>query len=826
MGNPISVSLGILLVLSLLSWGEISALPANSASADLAGNTPLLISVAKGGAPANGISYSPTISSDGRYTAFVSQASNLVDGDTNNSADVFLYDRTSGDTRRVSVSSSGEQAAGWSYQPAISGDGRYIAFTSRSANLAAPGSLPQQANIYVYDRLKKETRQVSIAPGGKPANGWSEWPAISADGRFIAFTSLANNLVPGDDNSVADIFLYNLLSSQAVRVSQPSSSNGGKWSIHPALSADGRYIAYAAIETTQLGENVNIYLYDRLTGLTQCLTCSAGGFTGQAARDEPVISADGSLVVFAGWLTDSLPRQDPRAALFLFNRITSRFTPVPGSQAAQPNDIQYALSSDGSSLLFSTPANSNNDLQIYKIETQKTAFLQPNVQADPTASPERQLALSAAGDSLAFAASPATTARINSQTGIFLSQLSQAPAPAFSASGWVSNGLGQPLVGVVLRDDYNHQAITGPDGSFQLDGLKAHRYTLAPTKKGYKFTPQSIQVVFTQSAGSAYGLAFVATPEEILDEARKDIGMPYALTRGCSSPFKECGGPFHGFFSGDCTDLVLDAYREGADFNLQFAIDRDFYLHPDHYYRWRNARSSQDMWRYFVYSGQMLSPDQPYLPGDIVFFDWEGDGVSDHVSIVSDVNSKGRPRKMIDATGVIFDNPGGLAAELDWRIYHDNHVQGHARWSGASLGASTRTLADASLLLIALDSPTAQIRLLDAQGRAVSKTDEQIPGSVYRDTGNGALISLDVTNISPDWYFIELTSPISSAYQLGIQTVQRGDLTASLSAIRESSARDVQLIPLQLQKNDGKLTVSAPTLNSTLTPDSAAGSLP
>ncbi len=373
---------------------------------------------------------------------------------------------------------------------------------------------------------------------------------------------------------------------------------------------------------------------------------------------------------------------------------------------------------------------------------------------------------------------------------------------------------------MTLRDDYNHQAVTGPDGSFQLEDLKAHSYTLTPTKKGYTFSPQSLRFGISSSANRAYGLAFVAQPEEILEEARKDIGMPYALTRGCPSPFKECGGPFHGFFTGDCTDLVLDAYREGADFNIQFAIDHDFYLHPDHYYRWRNARSSQDMWRYFVYTDQMLSQDQPYLPGDIVFFDWEGDGVLDHVSVVSEVNSKGRPRKMIDATGVISDNLGGLAAELDWKIYHDLHVQGHARWSGASLGASSRALSDASLLLVALDSPTVQLRLLDAQGRAVGEKEKQLPGSSYLDTGSGAVISLDVTTVVSGWFFIELTSLSSASYQIGIQTVQRGELTASISAIQESSTGEVLLVPIQLRKTGDKLKFSAPNL----TPDTGANS--
>ncbi len=375
MAKLLSLSLSVFLVFSFLPWGDASARPAYSAASAPASGAPVPVSSTPSGVPVNGSSYNPSISADGRYLAFVSQASNLVDGDTNNSADVFLFDRANGDTRRISISSSGEQGNGWSYQPAISGDGRYIAFTSRSSNLAAPGSQPQQANIYLHDRIKKETWQVSTAPAGKPANGWSEWPAISADGRFVAFSSLANNLVPGDENSVSDIFLYDRLNAQVIRVSQSSGSNGGgRWSIHPALSGDGRYLAYAAIETNQPGEGANIYVYDRLTGQSLCLSCSESGFNGLAARNAPAISADGGLVAFAGWLADSLPRQDPVAVLYLFDRKTSRSTLLPGSRAAKPGDIQYALSEDGSSLLFSTSTSANNDLQAYDLAMQKTVL--------------------------------------------------------------------------------------------------------------------------------------------------------------------------------------------------------------------------------------------------------------------------------------------------------------------------------------------------------------------------------------------------------------------------------------------------------------------
>ena len=161
------------------------------------------VSVSTGGAQSNEDSYNRpgSISADGSYVAFASFASNLVSGDTNDTSDIFVRDRLTGQTTRVSVDSSGMQGNGWSYDPSISADGRYVAFNSEATNLVA-GDTNDRRDVFVYDRVTGQTTRVSVSSGGTQGNGdyGSYLPSISADGRYVAFDSDANNLVSGDTN--------------------------------------------------------------------------------------------------------------------------------------------------------------------------------------------------------------------------------------------------------------------------------------------------------------------------------------------------------------------------------------------------------------------------------------------------------------------------------------------------------------------------------------------------------------------------------------------------------------------------------------------------
>src|SRR5438094_1790918 len=167
------------------------------------------VSVDSAGNAANASSGAPAISADGRFVAFLSDATYLVPGDTNGEPDVFVHDRQTGTTERVSVASDGTEgnppAGAGNGKPAISAAGRFVAFDSSASNLV-PGDTNRQ-DVFVHDRLTGTTELVSMDSVGIQGNGWSYSPAISADGRFVAFDSSASNLVPGDTDRAGDVFV-------------------------------------------------------------------------------------------------------------------------------------------------------------------------------------------------------------------------------------------------------------------------------------------------------------------------------------------------------------------------------------------------------------------------------------------------------------------------------------------------------------------------------------------------------------------------------------------------------------------------------------------
>lgn len=189
------------------------------AAAAAPGATTSRVSVSSSGAQGFRSSEGAALSGEGRYVAFASLARNLVPGDTNLVEDVFVRDRLAGVTSRVSVGPGGRQANGASSIPSISADGRYVAFMSDASNLVA-GDTNHAADIFVRDRVAGTTRRVSIGQGGQQANGASSFPALSGDGLHVAFQSAASNLVPGDTNGTFDIFVRDLLAGTTQRVAR------------------------------------------------------------------------------------------------------------------------------------------------------------------------------------------------------------------------------------------------------------------------------------------------------------------------------------------------------------------------------------------------------------------------------------------------------------------------------------------------------------------------------------------------------------------------------------------------------------------------------
>jgi Tol biopolymer transport system component len=265
------------------------------------------VSVSSTGEQGNNISRVASVSGDGRHVAFLSAASNLVPGDTNGTWDVFVRDRLTGTTERVSVSSAGQQANGpsnWDVmaRPAISSDGRYVAFQSLATNLV-PADTNGQWDIFVRDRLARTTERVNVSSSGQQANNYSDWPSISADGRFVAFSSNANNLVPGDTNGYADIFVRDRLTGTTERVSISSAGEQANLGVYcPTFSADGTVIGFHSEASNLVPDDTNgngdAFVRDRLTGVTERVSINSAGEQGTGWSGNLSLSADGRFVAF------------------------------------------------------------------------------------------------------------------------------------------------------------------------------------------------------------------------------------------------------------------------------------------------------------------------------------------------------------------------------------------------------------------------------------------------------------------------------------------------------------------------------------------------
>jgi hypothetical protein len=289
---------------------------------DLTSRTTTRVSVASDGSEGNADSNfvgAPQLSADGRFLAFESFASNLVPGDTNGTLDVFVKDRATGQTSRVSVASDGTQANDGSYYPSISADGRLVAFLSSASNLVPgdtntcgsviPGSC---ADIFVHDRQTGTTTRVSVASDGAQSNGISESPAISADGRFVSFESFATNLVAGDTNGAFDIFVHDLQSGATTRVSVASDGAQGNSDSRPSsINGDGRFVAFVSYASNLVPNDTNndadAFVHDRQTGATTRSSVASDGSQANSGSARPSISTDGRFVVFDSVASNLVP---------------------------------------------------------------------------------------------------------------------------------------------------------------------------------------------------------------------------------------------------------------------------------------------------------------------------------------------------------------------------------------------------------------------------------------------------------------------------------------------------------------------------------------
>jgi Tol biopolymer transport system component len=261
-----------------------------------------LISTSSDDLQSNGISVNSSVSDDGRYVAFESKASDLVPNDTNAFSDVFLRDRLLGTTVRLSVTTAGAQVPKGGILAALSGDGTKLGFVSESAGIVA-GDTNQKYDVFVRDLASGAILVASISMTGGPANEQSGPAMLSRDGSYVVFASRASDLVAGDDNDVPDIFVRDVLLGVTTRVSVASDgAQANDASIDPAISPDGRYVVFASLASNLVTGDTNlqidVFVHDRLLGTTELVSRAADGSLGNQDSSFGCISEDGRYVGF------------------------------------------------------------------------------------------------------------------------------------------------------------------------------------------------------------------------------------------------------------------------------------------------------------------------------------------------------------------------------------------------------------------------------------------------------------------------------------------------------------------------------------------------
>lgn len=310
-------------------------------------------------------SHDPSLSADGRFVAFSSDASNLVTGDTNGGRDVFVRDRSTATTSRVSVSSGGDEGNAESYDPSISADGRFVAFDSYASNLVRKdtnGSL----DVFVRDLENGTTRRVSVSSARVAGNSDSYLPSISADGRFVAFDSFASNLIGHDTNDAYDIFVRDLANHTTRRVSVSNTGIEGNFgSYDPAISATGGSVAFDSDASNLVADDANdttdVFVRDLGRHTTRRVSVSSTGDEADTDSSTPSISSGGRFVAFLSYASNLVARDtNDSGDVFVQDRRmgTTRRVSVSATGAQGDSDSYLpSISSNGRFIAFYSDAS-------------------------------------------------------------------------------------------------------------------------------------------------------------------------------------------------------------------------------------------------------------------------------------------------------------------------------------------------------------------------------------------------------------------------------------------------------------------------------------
>ena len=323
-------------------------------------------------APANGNTSAPAIGASGRWVVYSSNATNLVRGDTNNAADIFVTDMRRGKTKLISASPAGAPANGPSLVPAITGDGRYITYASDASNLVTDDPNGHERDVFRFDTDTGTTILISRSASGGGADDASYSSAISADGNVVTFQSDATNLVSGDTNGASDVFAYDVTAASTSVVSADvSGASADGASFQPFISADGRYVSFTSAASDLVPDDANAdwdgFLRDRTTGTTRALSVTPDGQPADGRSQFAVVSQDGAWATFLSNASDlGLPARDGVSQVYLQNLATGALTLVSVGLRGKPGNHDSdstSITGDGRHVAFSSAAGNLTDIE-------------------------------------------------------------------------------------------------------------------------------------------------------------------------------------------------------------------------------------------------------------------------------------------------------------------------------------------------------------------------------------------------------------------------------------------------------------------------------
>ena len=360
------------------------------------------MSVSSSGAAGNGFSDGAAISADGRYVVFASAASNLVFGDSNGFVDIFLRDRVAGTTERVSISSTGAQSNSNATQNAtMSADGRFVVFDSDATNLLASPDANMSRDVFVRDRQAGTTSLVSVGLNGVSALGMSEYGWISEDGHFVAFHSAATNLVAGDVDGLTNTFVRDLQAG-ATEMASLATDGSPRHGVYPSMSANGGLVTFSTNQAGVVPEDsngmVDVFVRDRTAGTTVRVSVSSSGVEGNGTSASGSVSPDGRYACFTSSAANLAPGDTnsfedvfvrdggPVLAGFCFGDGSG--TPCPcGNSGAAGHGCENSSSTGGAILAATGTASLGSDTLVLTASGERPTVLTIVLQGDDPTGP-------------------------------------------------------------------------------------------------------------------------------------------------------------------------------------------------------------------------------------------------------------------------------------------------------------------------------------------------------------------------------------------------------------------------------------------------------